>query len=102
MVTRYERGRNAEYAVIKYFRDKLNCTVTRSAGSKGPWDLVAVNSEGVFFVQVKSYTGEKEPAYKDAEASLKKVDIPLESGVVHKQIAVYKYGKGIVDIREVF
>jgi len=49
----YPKGRRRELAV-KHFLEALGYTVIRSAGSKGPWDLVAYKEGEVRFIQVKS------------------------------------------------
>ncbi len=54
--TRYERGRRLEYHARSDLR-KQGFTVIRSAGSKGPADLVAINQKQVLLVQVKSPGG---------------------------------------------
>lgn len=49
----YLAGRRFEYKVAKEYRD-LGWTVLRTAGSKGPFDLVAVSQDGaVTFIQCK-------------------------------------------------
>ena len=40
-MSNYTKGRSFEYAIKKLFVDD-GYTVTRAAGSKGPWDLVAI------------------------------------------------------------
>ena len=50
--TNYERGRAAEYRATAALR-KLGYLVTRSASSKGAFDLVAVGPNDIRLVQVK-------------------------------------------------
>lgn len=52
----YLAGRRFEYRVRNYFR-KQRYTVLRTAGSKGPVDLIAIPEEGkdpILFVQCKN------------------------------------------------
>lgn len=49
----YLAGRRAEYARAKYWRD-LKHTVMRTAGSHGPFDLLAISQAGtVLLIQIK-------------------------------------------------
>ncbi len=62
----YRKGANLEYLV----RDELiarGYAVTRSAGSKGPIDLVATSEDDVLFIQVKA---EKQTRPGDVEKLL--------------------------------
>lgn len=51
--TNYLRGRRLEHKVRKSFQ-AMNSTVVRSAGSKGPIDLVAIGEREVLVIQVKA------------------------------------------------
>lgn len=51
-MTNYARGRRAEYRSAALL-EALGYDVTRSAGSKGLFDLIAVSSCDVLLVQVK-------------------------------------------------
>ena len=53
MATNYQRGRNAEYRVARWYREHGYPLVVRSAGSKGPADLVCVSEDDIDFVQVR-------------------------------------------------
>lgn len=56
MATQYERGRALEYRV-KSSLEKEGYTVSRSAGSHSPWDLVAIRENPgpeVRLIQLKS------------------------------------------------
>ncbi len=75
----YRRGRYLEYLA----RDALvarGYTVVRSAGSKGPVDLVATGPQHVLFIQVKAQ-GRTRPI--DIE-KLRAVPVPARG--VHKEI----------------
>lgn len=50
-MSHYRRGADFE-RVTRLALMEEGWTVTRSAGSKGPWDLVGVRSEGVLNVEV--------------------------------------------------
>jgi hypothetical protein len=51
-MSNYRRGRDAEYAARNLLQEK-GYSVVRSAGSKTPFDLIAWNSEDLFFLQIK-------------------------------------------------
>lgn len=51
-MSNYTRGREKEYEVMKRLREEgYECI--RTAGSHGPFDVVAIGPQGVRFVQVK-------------------------------------------------
>lgn len=53
MTTRYQKGRSYEY-YIKYNLERAGFYVIRSAGSHGPFDLIALDKNGnVYGIQVK-------------------------------------------------
>ena len=54
-MTAYSRGRSKEYRLQKKLRDE-GYACTRSAGSHGAWDIVAVHAakKEILFVQSKS------------------------------------------------
>ena len=45
-MTNYQRGRSAEYKAVKELQ-AAGYIATRSAGSHGLWDVMAVNKNGV-------------------------------------------------------
>ena len=53
MSTPYQKGRAAEYKTIREL-EKVGYTCTRSASSKGLWDVVGVNSSETRLIQVSS------------------------------------------------
>jgi hypothetical protein len=60
VASHYARGRRAEWRTRDYIKGLLpDATVIRSAGSKGPIDLVVITKHGFTLVQVK--TGPKKP-----------------------------------------
>lgn len=48
----YERGRYAEYKTMEYLR-KAGFECLRTAGSHGPFDVVAWDDYNIHFIQVK-------------------------------------------------
>ena len=70
MTTRYEKGRRAEYKTIRAL-EALGYTCTRSASSKGLWDVVAVNSTETRLVQVASGKRGKSPGELEPFALLR-------------------------------
>jgi hypothetical protein len=62
---KYHRGRRWEYAVSRA-RKKLGHLVTRSAGSKGFWDLTEVQNDGtVWLIQCKATDEPSGSGWKD-------------------------------------
>jgi len=72
----YRRGRSAEYRVRDIFI-KRGFEVIRSAGSKGRFDLIAIDwTRGeIFFLQVKS----GKSATREANSVARQVRLPAES-----------------------
>jgi len=66
-VTAYERGRRAEYRV-RYVLQSQGYLVVRSAGSKTPVDLVAINpsTREILLIQVKSGRSKLTPEEREA------------------------------------
>lgn len=52
-MTRYRSGQRAEWRARDLLKQRGHHTVIRAAGSKGPWDLIAVAKDRICFVQVK-------------------------------------------------
>ena len=52
MPTPYERGRSAEYSTIEELRHQ-GFSAQRTAGSKGPFDIIAWDADAVLLIQVK-------------------------------------------------
>ncbi len=69
---KYEKGRRKENQTRDWLRD-MGHVVMRSAGSKGPFDIVAVSASGVLLVQVKAGTRPTKAEVKKLEA----IEIPL-------------------------
>ena len=54
-MSNYRSGRDAEYAARQILKER-GFFVVRSAGSKTPFDLIALSSEDLIFLQVKRST----------------------------------------------
>ena len=80
----YQIGRNFEYRVINHLR-KRGFFVMRSAGSKGVFDIIAVNKEIVLGIQCKL----NDRLTKTEEERM--LNVGEEFGIV--PIFAYKFGK---------
>lgn len=71
MSTPYTAGRRAEYAAIKQLRQEGYAAV-RTAGSHGPFDIVAWNTQRVILIQVKKVKAplDIKPALAKAKAEM--------------------------------
>lgn len=78
-----------------YSLQPLGFTCTRSASSKGLWDVMAVRADEVRLIQVK-YT--KSDFCEDENCSLLR-DLPVHPSV-KKELWIYEYNKGLVEIRD--
>jgi Holliday junction resolvase len=74
-MNRYQVGRDAEIRARKIL-ESWGYTVIRSAGSKGPFDLVAFNDRIFFLVQVKSCQVGKIPSFEKVKRDLAKIPVP--------------------------
>ncbi len=84
--TSYERGRQGEYRVIRDLRSQGYVCI-RTAGSHGALDVLAWNTQGLRFIQVKTYI-DRNPGYKDDIQKLMDMPLPPLSSAelwVHKQ-----------------
>lgn len=60
--SKYRRGATTEYRIMKQLEEE-GYTCTRSSGSHGMWDIVAINSKEVKLIQAKRV--KKGKYYKD-------------------------------------
>lgn len=60
-MTQYARGTRAEYRIRKWLEGRGHF-VTRSAGSRGPADLIAMNGRECLAIQVKRGRWDKQKA----------------------------------------
>lgn len=89
-MTNYQRGRKAEYKVVEVLK-KQGYEAFRTAGSKGPFDVMGLNDREVILVQVKR--GRKKRSTRDARALL--AALPTPPGV-KKEIWVWVDRQGFV------
>lgn len=66
----YIKGRKKEYKIVKEFRDKGYDIVQRTAGSRSPFDVIAIRKEDnrITLIQVKPNNisqGQVDKIYKD-------------------------------------
>ena len=87
-MTRYASGRRAEWAVRKRL-ESAGAIVVRSAGSKGPADLVALFDYATFCVQVKR----AKPTAAETEA------VRAASAKTEARWAMVHYNDGIQDVK---
>ena len=52
-MTNYRRGQRAEWKARDLLKERRYHTVIRAAGSKGPFDLIALSTDRIALVQVK-------------------------------------------------
>ena len=90
----YQRGRRFEYKVKKAL-DDLGFSTSRSASSKGLWDVSGVSADVVLLVQVKS-TESKVGKWRDSNvAAFEKLPVPPYT---RKEVWVYRLGVGKPEI----
>lgn len=86
----YRRGYRAELRVVRMLKASGEFhTVVRSAGSRSPFDVVAIGEEGVLLCQVK--TGER--SYAAEAERLRRFLVPPN---VRKELHVYRRGGWLV------
>jgi len=93
---KYAQGRYVEYRTVKYFKDK-GYQAWRTAGSHGPFDVIAINAKEVVLAQVKSYQGNK-PKYDVGVEKLHKLIVPEW---VDKVFVTYQMGSGKLEVTNV-
>ena len=94
--TQYAQGRRAEYNVRDFFRTE-GYRAWRTAGSHGPFDVIALDKSEVILAQVKSFT-DNPGDYSEDIKKLSKLPAPP---YVSKLMVLFKVGKGIVSIERV-
>lgn len=87
MTTQYRRGRDFEYRVIHHLRKSFPLVV-RSAGSKGPIDIVAVNGRLTILVSAK-----KAAYWPKAELNVLRKLARLNSTVIVSMAYLNRFGK---------
>jgi len=90
MITSYQRGYKKELEFVrKLKKTKRFHTVLRSAGSRSPFDVVALSGSRILLVQVKTGKGK----FKRDIKKLKKLKVP---SCAKKQVWVYDNGWRLV------
>lgn len=90
MITSYQRGYKREIELVKRLkRNKQFHTVLRSAGSRSPFDIVALSKSKIFLIQVKTGKGR----YKKEIQRLKRLKV---SSCAKKQLWIYDNGWRII------
>ena len=85
MATNYEAGRRFEYKRMKVWRAN-GAVVMRTAGSHGPFDLIAICDGEVVLIQCKRVKSEAAAWLLIGKFKKKP---PLEKGWYHQHIEVY-------------
>jgi Holliday junction resolvase hjc len=91
----YRRGRHFEYVRMKYWRGK-GYTVIRSAGSHGPFDLIAFRNHEVHFIQCKVLQSEStaqhlmglwiaSPPLEESEHYTQHIEIAIKNPVANQK-----------------
>jgi Holliday junction resolvase len=93
-VSRYAQGRRYEYKT-KDMLEEAGYSCTRSASSKGLWDVAAVRHDDVVLVQVKA-TKSLKNNYRDTNCRLLE-QLPTPDNV-RKEIWVWRVGRGAPEI----
>ena len=90
MTTNYRSGSSVEYRIIKLFQS-WGYEARRTAGSHGPFDVIAINSSEVVLIQAKKYKGKYRPGFGKDVNKLASVVAPPN---VQKFLAIWQEGKG--------
>ena len=88
-MSNYSRGRNVELKIVHFLED-CGYTSTRSAGSKGAFDVIAYNGKHVRFIQSK-YTNDENRSYAADIAKMEGVEVPPYAT---KELWIYVKDKG--------
>ncbi len=82
----YRKGYRAELKLVKMLkRDGRFHTVLRSAGSRSPFDVVAIGRSRMLLCQVKTGKG----SFKKERRRVRQLRVPR---CVKKQIRIYRHG----------
>lgn len=88
MNKKYNSGRQKEYE-LKRKLEKLGYRVTRAAGSKGAFDIIAYNRDQVRFIQVKY---EQDPtSYRTDIEKMYEIELPERCS---KELWIYTKNSG--------
>lgn len=93
-VTQYERGRRIEHKIISFLK-KSGYSTFRSAGSKGAFDIIAVNERVVRFIQSK-LTDDTSYNYTNEIKNMNTVATP---DYASRELWIYVARLGFVEIK---
>lgn len=93
MNTKYKQGIRREREVCKFLTER-GYNVTRSAGSKGAFDVIAYNQLVTRFIQVKNTHSPKMTYTKDIK-QIKDTNVSPRST---KELWVFQHGKGCSEV----
>ena len=94
-MTNYRRGTEKERQAMKEL-ERVGYTAMRTAGSHGPFDVIAVAPQGIRLIQIgrvkkgNSYTGKLREAIEEIQ------DIPTPTGA-SKEVWIWRDHKGWVE-----
>lgn len=92
--TKYVKGRAIEYKVMDFLKGK-GYAVTRAAGSKGVFDVIAYNARVVRFIQVKLTAKRNVKQYKKELDTILATDVPKD--FCTRELWVYVHNIGFTD-----
>lgn len=95
MASNYQRGRAREYDTIKKL-EAQGYTCTRSASSKGLFDVVGVRFDGVVLVQCKLT---KSGDFSEDENCALLRDLPVHP-TTRKELWIFLDGEGLMEVRD--
>jgi len=93
-MTNYKRGRETEYKIVKIM-EEAGYIALRTAGSHGPWDVMALGPTGLRLIQAKRVKkdGNWQHDYEQAKEQLRQ--LPDHRDVSY-EIWVYMDYKGFI------
>lgn len=87
MITSYQKGYKAELKLVRRLKRRKDFhTVIRSAGSRSPFDVVAIGKRRILLIQVKSGKGK----FKKERKELRMLKV---SRCARKQLKLYQRGR---------
>lgn len=92
-MSNYSKGSRTELKIVSFLEDE-GYTVTKSAGSKGAFDVIAYNSRVVRFIQSK-YTSDANRSYAADIRKMEAADVPPYAT---KELWIYVKNKGFTKV----
>lgn len=87
MISSYQKGYYTELELVKKLKRKKEFhTVVRSAGSRSPFDIIAVGKSRILLCQVKSGKGK----FREVKKQLRLLKVPR---CARKQLKIYQKGR---------